>query len=297
MSTIDLSSDLQPHEIALLQFDTRSLARPSYWRTAYTYNAAYCKLHGHQYLYFSLSESSTCNIHGNELASPWCKVRAMLQADADFPGIRLFIYMDSDAVIDRANFNTSINGLLGTMQRRLPTWDPHIKPMVFNQDGPCWWCRLVAKVGYTTCLNAGTVLWFRSPHSTHVLQRWWDAALDSYESNPIKRRFRLKWPWEQDRQEAVFHNDSTHIQVASHPDHSHMPENAGRFDGWCLSHLPGSGCFISHFCANKSSKKKMMREYDTYSAAAQSSQLEPSPLTVSYLRVEPFDMTPPQTSH
>lgn len=26
----------------------------------------------------------------------------------------------------------------------------------FYQDGPCWWCQMIKKVGYTMCLNAGT---------------------------------------------------------------------------------------------------------------------------------------------
>lgn len=39
-----------------------------------------------------------------------------------------------------------------------------------------------------------------------------------------------------------------------------MNLNAGKQD-WCLSHLPVSGCFISHHCENKQSKKRMMMKY------------------------------------
>ena len=53
------------------------------------------------------------------------------------------------------------------------------------------------------CLNAGTVLWYRHEYSLAVLNEWWGAALDSYDDNPIKRKFRTSWPWEQDRQMAV----------------------------------------------------------------------------------------------
>ena len=35
-----------------------------------------------------------------------CKVKAMLQANTDLPHVRLFIYLDSDAVVDKNNYNT-----------------------------------------------------------------------------------------------------------------------------------------------------------------------------------------------
>lgn len=30
---------------------------------------------------------------------------------------------------------------------------------------------------------------------------------------------------------------------------------------WCLSHLPGNGCFISHYCSHKGSKQALVRLY------------------------------------
>ena len=192
----------------------------------------------------------------------------MQQANTELPHVRLFLYLDSDAVIDKNNYNTSIIGLVNLMHAKMPQWDPDSRPIVFNQDGPCWWCRLVSRVGYRTCLNAGTVLWFRHPVSLAILQLWWDSALDPYAGDPIKRKFRMKWPWEQDRQMWVFHQNSSQIQIASHPDLPHMPDKAGLFD-WCLSHLPGSGCFIAHFCANKDSKRKMMRIYGEFTEKLQ----------------------------
>ena len=147
--------DLQPEEIALLQYDNRPLESNTYWNTAARYNRLYCLTHGHEYIYYSLPDGEHCHIKNEELASPWCKVKAMLQANEDFPSIKLFIYLDSDAVIDRSFFNSSINSLLGTIQRRLPDWDPEIRPIVFNQDGPSWWCSLITHIGYQMCLNAG----------------------------------------------------------------------------------------------------------------------------------------------
>lgn len=117
----------------------------------------------------------------------------MVQADRDFPNIKIFLYMDSDAVVDKRFENKNINTLLMTMYHNLH-WDVEKKPLVFNQDGPCWWCRLVEKVGYTMCLNAGTVMWYRHPVSSKLLAEWWNAAMDPYETNPI-RRYELRISW------------------------------------------------------------------------------------------------------
>lgn len=54
------------------------------------------------------------------------------------------------------------------------------------------------------------------------------------------RKFRIKWPWEQDRQMAIYNRSSDLIQLASQPDQPMMDMRAGIKD-WCLSHLPGSG--------------------------------------------------------
>ena len=75
-------------------------------------------------------------------------------------------------------------------------------------------------------------------------------------------------PWEQDRQMAIYHRNPDHIQVTSHPHLSMMPWDKSKRRGrvkvvqdWCFSHLPGSGCFISHHCANKRSKQIMRETY------------------------------------
>lgn len=77
----------------------------------------------------------------------------------------------------------------------------------------------------------------------------------------IHRRFRLKWPWEQDRQMAVYNRSSQHIQVASQPERIFMQAKAGIVNGWCLSHLPDAECYISHYCANAKQKQEMRRIY------------------------------------
>jgi hypothetical protein len=76
------------------------------------------------------------------------------------------------------------------------------------------------------------------------------------------RKFRLKWPWEQDRQMALYNRSSQLIQVASQPEKVFMSLRAGHVDnGWCLSHLPEAGCFFSHYCANAQSKQVMKKLY------------------------------------
>lgn len=80
----------------------------------------------------------------------------------------------------------------------------------------------------------------------------------------VYRKFRLKWPWEQDRQMAIYNRSSQHIQIASQPERIYMQAYRGYNGGWCLSHLPEAGCFISHYCANAHSKQVMRKLYNTH---------------------------------
>lgn len=270
--------ELTADGFAIVQFDSRPL--DDYWLTSAQWNKAYCDQHGHQFLYYMLDGS--CHYKEEPLASAWCKVKAMINAMEDHPAVKMFYYMDSDAVIDKAFAHLSLKDIALAMQQRL-SWNPELKPVVFNQDGPCDFCRLVVEVGYTACLNAGTVVWYRHPNSEKVLRDWWDSTMDSYDTDPIKRfeylsispsipilislssyclrKFRLKWPWEQDRQLAIYNRSSTLIQVASQPERVFMQGKAGIMNGWCLSHLPRAECYISHYCAHKSSKQVMRRLY------------------------------------
>ena len=56
----------------------------------------------------------------------------MIQANLDYPEIKLFIYMDSDAVVGKKFSSSPVNDMLEVMQSAL-NWDPEQKPMVFNQ--------------------------------------------------------------------------------------------------------------------------------------------------------------------
>lgn len=175
-------SFLKPNEIAIMQYDSREPR--DYWLSAAKWNHRYCQQHGHVFIYYSSKEG--CHYGAEKLATPWCKVKAMIAATEDFPQVKLFIYMDSDAVIDKRFADQPLNALMSIMQQKL-SWDIDKKPIVFNQDGSCWWCNLVVRVGYDMCLNAGTVVWYRHELSDRVLRAWWDASMDPYETNPIKR--------------------------------------------------------------------------------------------------------------
>jgi hypothetical protein len=50
----DIIKNILPSEIALLQFDSRSL--DNYWLTSAIWNDYYAKKHGHQFLYYSLTK-------------------------------------------------------------------------------------------------------------------------------------------------------------------------------------------------------------------------------------------------
>ena len=181
MEPLDVS--LIPLEsFAVLQFDSRPLK--NYWLTAALWNNEYCKRHNHKFLYYT--NDGSCH-HGNEpLADAWCKVRAMLNAQQDYPSIKFFFYLDSDAVIDKDFAHLSLRDMIITMKDKL-SWNIYSKPIIFNQDGPCWWCTFIQKIGYKMCLNAGTVVWYRHSISETILTEWWDSAMDSYDTNPIKR--------------------------------------------------------------------------------------------------------------
>ena len=277
-NTISILDSIQANEIALVQFDSRMM--DSYWLASANWNKYYCDHHGHKFFYYQapkgkcyhsgIPKAPTKNeLNSNEdrtrLADPWCKVKTMQQVTQDHPEIKLFIYMDSDAVVDNEYYETSVLEFVKEVMIKKIDWNIEEKPIIFNQDGPSWWCSLITKLGYTMCLNAGTVMWYRDTASSSIntLNKWWDMAMDDYKGNPLRRKFRLSWPWEQDRQMYLYNISSNNIQVTSHPDRVFMPRkpDSRKIDDWCFSHLPGSGCFISHFCANSKSKQILAKKY------------------------------------
>lgn len=252
---------LLPDQIAVVQFDSRPLK--DYWLVSANWNYLYCLHHGHKYIYYSLQSENDCHYEGELLAAAWCKVKAMIEATKKHPNIKLFLYMDSDAVVSMDYYHVSLVDMFVSLETLLG-WRIDEKSLLFNQDGPCWWCNLIQKVGYTMCLNSGTVMWYRTYESLDLLEKWWHSSMDPYSSDPLKRKFRKQWPWEQDRQMAIYYRYSNKIQIASHPSKVMMPMVPGsrRIEGGlCLSHLPGSGCYIEHYCASPKSKQVLRERY------------------------------------
>lgn len=196
-------NSLSSSEFAIVQYDSRKL--DNYWEVSALWNKKYADIHGHRFIYYSAStENVVTNTNGKPtpcyhlndlngqsenavgLATPWCKVRSMIAATEEFLDVKVFIYLDSDAVISADQNSTSLQQYMTFMQHQL-NWNVLEKPIIFNQDGPCWWCDLIQKVGYSTCLNSGTVAWVRNPRADIMLKAWWDSALDDYSENPLKR--------------------------------------------------------------------------------------------------------------
>ncbi|RYH20153.1 hypothetical protein EON65_24415 [archaeon] len=115
-------------QFAIMQFDSRPLK--NYWRAAAHWNHAYCKSHGHKFLFYTSTES--CHYGKEPLADAWCKVKAMINAMDDYPSVQVFVYMDSDAVIDRQFSKLALNDLLGIMQDRLRWYEVVIGQIIVS---------------------------------------------------------------------------------------------------------------------------------------------------------------------
>lgn len=80
-----LLSNLKPGEIAILQYDSRPLA--DYWLASALLNKRYCDKHNHIFIFYSAVE---CHYDATtQLASPWCKVKAMKQVWHNFLALKL----------------------------------------------------------------------------------------------------------------------------------------------------------------------------------------------------------------
>jgi hypothetical protein len=83
-----LLSSLEAGEIAILQYDSRPLA--DYWLASALLNKRYCDKHNHIFIFYSAVE---CHYDATtQLASPWCKVKAMKQVSPKFVAVKLCLY-------------------------------------------------------------------------------------------------------------------------------------------------------------------------------------------------------------
>lgn len=271
--------DLRPHDIAIIQFDTRALSMSykskaasysnNYWNVSARWNKAYAMQHGHQYAFISMDPSKPCvSIKGQELSSVWCKVKAMIEANDLLPKAKAFVYIDSDAVMTS---NYSLSDVLGFMRREL-RWDMAMQPIAFNQDGPGWSCKHTMKYSYPYCLNSGTLVWMRGEQSLRILRTWWESADDNYALSKFTSKWRVAWPWEQAQLYKVREQFRNNVMILSLPNEPYLKWTSNRnpnsqypsdpVQPWCFSHWPGAYCFITHHCASTNQKGKLIENYD-----------------------------------
>mmetsp|Transcript_30190 Transcript_30190/g.55463 ORF Transcript_30190/g.55463 Transcript_30190/m.55463 type:complete len:482 (+) Transcript_30190:205-1650(+) len=281
-------TELHPSKIAIVQFDGRPLwqewhvgpttkkIHPTVWNTAAIWNWRYSQKHGHDYIYYHWPNNLTkaCRSRNNkELAEAWCKVKVFLQVQEDLPHIDYFLFMDTDAVVDYRFRDQSILQVLHNMTTLwLPSWNIDERPFVLNMEGPSYWCSLVHDAHkFSHCLNTGTVFWKRSDKATAVLDQWWTSADDPYESENagssnhpnLGIKFRTDTPWEQVQAQSLLRNPSVNesIQIASQPEAFVQLQGPCLSDCWQPPNFEQLGCFILHFCMNKT---ELVEVYGTY---------------------------------
>lgn len=255
--------DIKAEEIAIIQYDNRPL--DSFWNHSAVWNKAYCEIYGHSYMYFTSNEK--CSYASIPLAEPWCKVKAMLYAHDNYPSIKVFLYLDSDAVM---TVNYSLSSIVPFMID-YHHWDMRAMPIAFNQDGPGWSCKNALKNGASKCFNSGSVLWFRNDKARDILSSWWNSAGEPYDLSLFPSKWRDKWPWEQAQMYTIHHRNNQSIMVLSFPSLQYLPWTSKKnpksqyptdsIEPWCFSHWPGANCFITHHCASYNQKLKIMYLY------------------------------------
>lgn len=272
--------DLRPHDIAIIQFETRPLDKlyssklrdydNNYWNVSARWNKFYAISHGHQYAYIAMDPSRPCKSSKYQLSAVWCKVKAMVRAFDLLPKAKAFVYLDSDAVMTT---NYSLSDIIGFMRREL-VWDFNERPIALNQDGPGWACKnTIEKLkAYEYCLNSGTLMWIRDDRSYNMLNDWWRSADDDYETSKFTSKWRNDWPWEQAQLYLMKEKYDNHVMILSFPSEPYLKWTnklkpraqypSDPVEPWCFSHWPGAYCFITHHCASVNQKGKLIEHYD-----------------------------------
>ena len=207
-----------------------------------------------------------------ELAAPWCKVRAMLAAMDDHPRASVFMYLDSDAAVGENFTASSLKEIAAHAGRYTPTFADGTTPVALSRDGPGYWCQVLWQrkeelPPWDSCLNAGVVLWKRSPAARAFLEAWWRSALECCDHFPNGIRV---WPWEQTSLQYVAHDHAPHVVAV--PDYVANGMRPARHLVWppqsrykecvrpfCLAHVPGACCVVSHHCQNEWDKLRLAR--------------------------------------
>ena len=263
--------DIQPHELAILQYDSRPLNNDNFWTTTAKLNKGFAMKYNHEYIYMSL-QSRDCIYASIKLHHAWCKVKAMLAADAHTSTrIKAILYLDTDAVITS---NYSMTDVMAFMRKDLH-WNYQSHPFAFNQDGPGWACKFTLnRTPYSSCLNSGTVLWVKSSISTNILHDWWHSAGLPYDKSDYPTKWKTSWPWEQAQMYKVYEKYKGNIMVLSFPQEPFLPWTSKKnpkaqyptdfVEPWCFSHWPGANCFITHHAASVNQKAKILSWYKPY---------------------------------
>lgn len=290
---LDPSVDILPHELAIVQYDSRPLE--DYWNSSAYWNFAFAQRWNHQYLFVSGSsieddeakltvidhavnsriadkskKNGVCSHPTNVSLSPvWCKVKAMMRAKRYLPSAKAFVFFDSDVVITLTN--QSLTNVFAFMRKDL-NWNYDAMPVAFNQDGPGWACRhTIEDIGYPYCFNSGAVFWRRHSISQKILALWWRLAADPYEKSRFTEDWRHKWPWEQAQMYPLYESYKRYIMRLSFPREPFLPWKSTKdpkaqyptdfVEPWCFCHWPGANCFVTHFCGSLKQKRRLRDEY------------------------------------
>lgn len=294
---LDPLEDIHPHELAIIQYDSRPLA--DYWNSSAFWNFAFAQKWNHQYLFISGStieedeksasgegeaiESDKALSNGNKnkknrvchhpddvsLSPVWCKVKAMVRAKRYLPTAKAFVFFDSDIAITLTN--QSLTSVFAFMRKDLG-WNYGEMPLAFNQDGPGWACRhTIEEVGYPYCFNSGTIFWVRNSISQKILSLWWKLAAEPYSNSKFTEEWRHKWPWEQAQMYPLYEGYKRYIMRLSFPREPFLPWKSTKnpraqyptdfVEPWCFCHWPGANCFVTHFCGSPTQKARLRDEY------------------------------------
>lgn len=295
--TLDPLQDIQPHELAIIQYDSRPLG--DYWNSSAYWNFAFAQKWNHQYLFISGStfeedelsrkgmggfdhndvsltngiknrKNRVCrHPDGVSLSPVWCKVKAMVRAKRYLPTAKAFVFFDSDIAVTLTN--QSLTNVFAFMRKDLG-WNYKEMPVAFNQDGPGWACRhTIEKVGYPYCFNSGSIFWVRNSVSQTILSLWWKLAADPYSNSKFTEDWRHKWPWEQAQMYPLYETYKRYIMRLSFPREPFLPWKSTKnpraqyptdfVEPWCFSHWPGANCFVTHFCGSPTQKRRLRDEY------------------------------------
>ena len=159
--------------------------------------------HGHRYMMYHYGDGSseTCRSkNGEHLYEAWCKLRAIRQAEQDLPDVKVFLFLDSDAVVQLRFFDQPLGKVMHNMSSVWPMqWDINSHSVLLNEDPGGDFCDIVEAFGLDNCINTGTIMWRRTEASTNLWKDWWISADDSYAENNLGRQFRIQHPWDQVR--------------------------------------------------------------------------------------------------